>query len=60
MVGKTMRETVGPAWVPARVGGVVGELLLIGRVVELAGSHELITIAKQAISANRFNIVISS
>jgi hypothetical protein len=53
-----MGAAAGLAWVP--VGVIVGELLLIGRAVGLAGSQELITMIKQAISANRFNISISS
>jgi hypothetical protein len=57
-VDKTTGAAAGLAWVP--VGVIVGELLLIGRAVGLTGSQELITMIKQAISANRFNIAISS
>jgi hypothetical protein len=60
MADKTVGVAAGLAWVPAKVGVIVGELLLIGRAVGLAGSQELITMIKQAISANRFNIAISS
>jgi hypothetical protein len=60
MVDKTMREAVGLAWVPARVGEIVGELLVIDRGVGLAVAQELINMTKQAISTNRFNIIISS